>query len=405
MKKVMDDNFLCTFRDRVYSELKSNILPFWLTHALDEEKGGFFGRISNDLQAQPLAAKSLILNTRLLWTFSAVHRFEHNPQLLELAQRAYQYLKDYFGDTEHGGMYWLLDAYGEPIDLRKKIYGQAFAIYGLTEYYAASRDQSALELAILLFRLIEQHNYDSVHKGYFETSNSDWSLAEDQRLSELDMNEIKSMNTHLHLVEAYTNLYRQWNNDELKNKLTELFDDFLNHIIDFESYHFRLFFDEKWGCKSQNVSFGHDIEGSWLLCQAAEILDADNYSSHFRRIAESMVQTTISEGLDEENGLYYERRGDGSMDTDIHWWVQAEAVVGLINAYQCTGAEELLKVAWRCWQFIEKYIVDREHGEWFYKVNKERRPDPNMFKLSEWKGPYHNSRACMEIIRRLNEIR
>ena len=405
MKKVMDDNFLCTFRERVYRELKSNILPFWLTHALDEERGGFFGRISNDLQVRPLAAKSLILNTRLLWAFSAAHRFEDDPQLLDLAQRACRYLMDYFWDTEHGGMYWLLDACGKPVDHCKKSYGQAFAIYGLTEYYAASGDRSALDLAIRLFRLIEQHNYDAIHKGYFETYNNDWSLAEDQRLSELDMNEIKSMNTHLHLVEAYANLYGQWKDDELKNKLTGLFDDFLNHIIDFESYHFRLFFNEKWECKSRNVSFGHDIEGSWLLCQAAEILDADGYSSRFRRIAESMVGATIREGMDEEGGLCYERRRDGSMDTDIHWWVQAEAVVGLINAWQCTGEEEQLKAAWRCWQFIENYIVDREDGEWFYKVNKERKPDPNMFKLSEWKGPYHNSRACMEIIRRLDEIR
>jgi mannobiose 2-epimerase len=392
------------FRARVVDELNTNILPFWMKHTKDHEKGGFFGRIINDMVVQNNAVKGLILNSRILWTFSAAYRFDQNPECLKGAERAYQYLIDYFWDTDYGGMYWLLDANGKPVDVRKKIYGQAFAIFGLTEYYAASGNHNALNLAIQLYHLIEHYNYDSTYKGYYEASNRDWSLADDLRLSEVDMNEIKSMNTHLHMLEAYTNLCLVCKDKEPKEKLLELINDFLEFIIDTETHHFHLFFNEKWEPKSKNYSFGHDIEGSWLLCKAIEVLEDDTLASRVHDAAHQAVQATLNEGVDEEGGVYYERRDDGSLDTDVHWWVQAEAVVGLINGYQYTGRDELMQAAWRGWEFIEKYLIDKENGEWFYKVNQERQSDPSMYKVSEWKGPYHNGRACMEIIRRLNEL-
>ena len=397
----MGDDLIGIFREKVYNELNNNILPFWMSHTIDEQKGGFFGRITNDMQVQPYAPKGLILNTRLLWAFSAAYRFAQKPECLERAQRAFQYLINYFRDVDYGGMYWLLDAFGKPLDVRKKIYGQAFAIYGLAEYYAASGDQSALDLAVEIYHLIESHNYDSEYHGYYEASNRDWSLAEDLRLSDVDLNEIKSMNTHLHMVEAYANLYLVWKDDKLRKKLVELVDDFLCFIIDSETHHFHMFFNEKWQPKSKSSSFGHDIEGSWLLCKAAEILNDNKLSSRVYSAAARIIRAAIMEGVDDEGGVYFERRSDGSIDTDVHWWVQAEAVVGFINGYQYTGKEDLLHAAWRAWEFIEKYLIDRQNGEWFYKVCKERKPDPEMYKVSEWKGPYHNSRACMEIVRRL----
>ncbi|MCK9484267.1 MAG: AGE family epimerase/isomerase [Candidatus Marinimicrobia bacterium] len=393
------------FRIAVKQNLYENIIPFWLNYAIDQEQGGFHGRITNDLRPEPGAPRCVILITRILWAFSALYQFDPDERFINIARRVYNYLTAKFLDKKYGGVYWMISSKGEAIDVMKKVYGQAFAVYALSEYYAATGEDAALNSAIQIFRLIEKHNHDDIYQGYLEVCNRDWSPSDNMQLSAVDMNEKKSMNSHLHLLEAYTNLYRQTKDDEVGDRLRELIDCHLKHIIDPHTFHLRLFFDERWITKSEIVSFGHDIEASWLLLEAAEVLGDQQILMHVRAIAQKMVAAVSAEGFNERGVLYMERDERGDLLTDrFDWWPQAEAVVGFLNAYQLSGRDLYLDQALRGWNFIEKYFIDREYGEWFYEVSAEGIPNPNRYKASEWKCPYHNIRACLEIIKRTDSV-
>jgi len=388
-------------KTRVERELRSNILPFWLKYTIDDEFGGFRGQITNDLVIDPKADKGLILNARILWTFSKAHSVYREDVYLKTANRAYEYILRHFWDDEFGGVYWMLNYRGEPSDTKKRVYGQAFTVYALAEYYLATRDEEALKRAILLHEVIEKTSHDAKFRGYFETYERDWSRAKDQRLSEVDMDEKKSMNTHLHMLEAYANLSRVWKNEELHQRLRELIDIFLDHIIDPASHHLLLFFDEDWNPKSDVISFGHDIEGSWLLCEAAEIYGYDQLLKNVKDEAVRMADAVYRDGMDRDGGLLYEGEHGKIIDSDKHWWPQSEAVVGFLNAYQLSGQERFWAAADKSWSFIEKYIVDHKHGEWFWKVSRTGVPSNDKYKVDPWKCPYHNSRTCFEVMERV----
>ena len=400
----MKNDVLQQFETRVRKELDENIVPFWVKRTIDPN-GGFIGRMTNDGAVIKDAPKGLILNARILWTFSALYGFEKKPEFHKLAKRAYDYLIEHFWDNKYGGVYWMLDWQGKPLEDKKQSYGQAFAIYALSEYYRAFQQKEALERAKALFDITEKYARDAENGGYFETLTRDLKIAENQRLSEVDMAEKKSNNTHLHTFEAYMNLYDVWKDALVGNRLEQLLHIFSDHIITHDGIcHCQLFFDEFWNSKSDHISFGHDIEAAWLLDRAAQILNKPKLLEQMRKDCLALAESVYENGMDNRQSLFYEADSTGIINTDKDFWVQVEAVIGFLNAYELSGDERFLKVAVDIWQFIEDHLIDRTNGEWFYKVHSNGQVDNQSFKVSEWKCPYHNSRGCIEIIQRLEKI-
>ena len=392
------------FRDEIAAEWRDNIAPFWLQHAPDEKYGGFRGWITNDLQVDEEAEKGIILNSRILWTFAHAFRTERKQAFRHVAERAFSYLTDKFVDQTYGGVYWTLDYRGQPLETKKRVYAQAFAIYGLTEFFSATGVRRSLEEAMVIFELLEDRARDNEHDGYFETFERDWSLATEQRLSEVDEDEKKSMNTHLHVLEAYATLLTATDDESVKERLRALINLFLNKIIQPDSYNLQMFFDETWSGKSEHISFGHDIEASWLLCEAAQALGDEALLAKVKDLSVKMSQSVCELGLDNDGSLLYEANHRGIINDEKHWWTQTEAVVGFVNAYELTGEENFLEAAIGVWEFIKAHLIDRGHGEWFWKTSRSGVPDLQAPKLSQWKGPYHNGRMCFEVARRLAEI-
>jgi len=400
----METNIIDYLEKRLAKELYDNILPFWIDNTVDNENGGFLGRIYNDLTVEENAPKGLILNARILWTFSRAYNISKIDDYLQIAERAYNYLIKKFRDQEYGGFVWSVDYQGNYLDDKKRAYGQGFAIYGLSEYYIATKDEWALKIAIDTFHALEEFAFDKENTGYFETYNRDWTLADDLRLSDRDMDEKKSMNNHLHVIEGYANLYRVWKNKLLANQIRTLIQNFNEKIINHENMHFCLFFDEKWNPRSKNESYGHDIEGSWLLLECAEILGDDELITEIKEIALKMAKVSKDNHLESDGAICFEKEADG-MNMERHWWVMAEAMVGYFNAYELTKDNSYLYAASKVWDYIDHHHVDKEHGEWFYLIGKNGKVDEKEHKVSEWKGPYHNGRACMEILARVRKIK
>ncbi len=383
------------------SELQ-NILAWWSSNMIDDPNGGFYGRIDGDGTLRPEADKSVILNTRILWAFSAAARQTGQTEYRTIAERTYDYLVRHFLDEKEGGVFWMLDYRGNPVQPKKQVYAQAFAIYALSEFYLLTRQQAALDKAQEIFWLIEQYSRDKTKGGYFEAFARDWSPLEDLRLSEKDANEAKTMNTHLHLLEAYTKLLRASPETEVCEALKSLIILFLEKFIDSKTAHLRPFFDENWVSKSDKISFGHDIETAWLLTDAAEVLGDESLMSKTRAAAVRIAGRTLSVGFDPaDNGLWNEADSNGLTDRDKEWWPQIEAVVGFLNAWQISGENRFAEAVFRSWHFIEKHLLDHEHGEWFWGLKSDGSPDRGREKAGPWKCPYHNGRGCLEVMRRV----
>lgn len=381
--------------------LQKNILRFWLDKMVDQEHGGFYGRIDGHEHLHADAEKGAILNARILWAFSAAYRVLGDKTYLEAASRAKHYIIDHFIDPEYGGVYWSLDCNGKPLDTKKQFYAIGFAIYGMSEYARATGDAEALKVAIDLYRCIEEHALDHEYNGYIEAMTRDWQPIADMRLSELDANYPKSQNTHLHIIEPYTNLYRVWKSDELKASLHNLIDIFTDRILNPETHHLDLFFDMDWKRGAGALeSYGHDIECSWLIHEAALVLDDAEVLKKVEPIVE-MVAKASEKGLNADGSMVHEANLDtGYVDSDLHWWVQAEAVVGFFNIYQYFGDESALQKAQHCWTYIKENLIDNENGEWHWSRRKDGTLNLDDDKAGFWKCPYHNSRMCLEIIER-----
>lgn len=391
------------YRTEAENELHE-ILQYWMNNTIDDSMGGFIGRITKENHKHPDAPKGSVLNSRILWTFSAAYNLSGETKYQQIADRAFEYLSEKFIDKEYGGVYWTLNANGSPLDTKKQIYALSFAIYGLSEYYKASSNVKAKHAAVNLYQDIVKNSYDKNHGGYFEAYNREWKEMEDMRLSEKDENERKSMNTHLHVLEGFANLYSVWPDESLRAKLFELIRIFLDHIIDKRSKHLILFFEDDWTSKSGTISYGHDIEAAWLVQEAAEKI-ADPLLLKEVKDCSVAIANAALEGLDNDGGLWYEYEpATNHLVKEKHSWPQAEAMVGFFNAWQIDGNQKWLNHSLKSWEFVQKFIKDKSCGEWHRGVQADLSPMADQDKVGIWKCPYHNSRACMEIIQRTNSF-
>lgn len=389
-----------TFRKELQTELE-NILRFWTEHTIDERHGGFKGRILHNGATDTYALKGAVLNARILWTFSAAYRYDARPEYLAAAKRAFGYIITHFIDREFGGVYWTVDYTGKPVDTKKQIYALSFALYAFSEYYKATGEEAAKDEAVALYRQIEQHAHDPAHGGYFEAFSRDWGELKDLRLSAKDANEKKTMNTHLHVLEAYANLYAIWPDDALKTSITGLLNVFYDKILNNGKNRLLLFFDEQWQAKGNLVSYGHDIEAAWLMQEAAETAGDEELIGKFRETAVRMAETAL-EAVDGDGGMWYEYDAEADhLVREKHWWPQAEAIAGFLNAWQVSGEERFLRQAEASWRFIRRSLLDKQQGEWFWGIGENGAPMQED-KAGLWKCPYHNARACLEGIRRLS---
>ncbi len=394
---------LASLASRLQAELTGNILPFWMTHVPDRANGGFHGAVSNDLRPVPEAPRSAILCARILWTFSAAYRRFGAPAYRQMADYAYQTLTGPFWDREYGGVYWSVDAQGRPLMDRKHHYAQAFAIYGLSEYVRATQDETARALACELFDLLERYAFEPVHGGYIEGSSRAWGVLEDMRLSEREINCRKSMNTMLHILEAYTNLLRIWDDPRLRTQHRALLEIYLEKVFDPASGHLRLLFDDAWNSLVALDSYGHDVESSWLMWEAAGLHPDPSLRERVRAAALALAEAVWREGRDSDGGLFYEGRAGTIHDDSKQWWVQAEALVGFANAFQLSGDPRFAAAVQDAWGFIETHLIDRQHGDWFKETDRAGRPNLAHVKAGFWECPYHHARACLEIIERFAE--
>ena len=396
----------------VQDVLEINILDFWLSNMIDDEHGGFYGQMTGEGQLVKDADKGGILSARILWAFSAAYRVLGNPEYLMAATLIKDYIVEYFYDNQFGGTYWSVDYLGNPKDTKKQFYAIGFMIYGLSEYARATGDQQALDYAIKLFDCIEQHSLDTVNNGYIEAQTREWNEIADMRLSELDANFPKSQNTHLHIIEPYTNLYRclmeceasQVPSDvmeRVEKALRNLIDIFTDKILNPETHHLDLFFAMDWTREAGALeSYGHDIECSWLMHEAALVLGDQAVLDKVEPIVK-LVAKASEKGLNADGSMVHEANLDtGHVDDDRHWWVQAETVVGFINLYQHFGDESALQKALHCWQYIKDNLIDREGGEWYWSRDAQGNINRRDDKAGFWKCPYHNSRMCLEIMER-----
>ena len=386
-------------KNEVSANLTRNLLPFWSTKMVDYKNGGYFGRINGDNQVFPKEDKGGILNARILWTYSSAYRIYKDTAYLRLAARSKDYIMAHFIDKEFGGAYRSVKSTGEPSDTRKQTYTQSFFIYGLAEYYRATGDKEALEAAKNIFNLFEKYALDKKSDGYFEVYSRDWKRTHDKLIGESTANDEKTMNTHLHMMEAYTNLYRVWPDKNVGVRLRALVDIFLDKIIDSKTSHLICFLDKDWKKNSAVDSYGHDIESSWLLNEAAGLLGDPALLAKVKDVS-IKIANAAAEGLNPDGSLNYEKNlTNGRVSTERSWWAQSECIVGYLNAYELTGNEKYLDNAINCWNYTNNHFVDNKNGGWFSSVSESGVASGE--KGGFWVCPYHNGRMCMEVVERI----
>ncbi len=385
-----------------YDHLMS-IADWWLAHGQDKEYGGFHGQVDNDNTPCAGADKGAVLGARILWFFSELAGQIDRLEYRQAAARAYEALSEHFFDSEHGGVVWSVDVRGRIKDGKKQLYAQAFAIYALTAYYRLTGEERALTQAKHCFDLLESRGVDRERGGYLEAFARDWTPLRDVRLSDKDLNYPKTMNTHLHVLEAYTALYQVDPRPEVRLALLQAVAWLDEHFVNRDGWHLRMFLDMEWSDCSTELSYGHDIEASWLLIKAVNALDDDALRAKVVPTALHMAEVCLVEALGEHGEMYDGRDlASGKRHEERIWWVQAEALVGFINAYALTGDARYWQAADGVWRFVRRYQL-HETGEWRWLSRLDPGHDDH-YKAGFWKCPYHNGRAMLELWRHLAKL-
>ena len=410
-------NELKRYREIFRKELHEDILPYWMKYGVEKNGHGFYGAV--DLNGNPVlsANKTSVLNARILWTFSAAAMINGNKDYAAIADKAYNVVTEDFEDKEYGGYYMELTSDNKVANDIKHTYAQAFVIYSLCKYYEFRQLDTVMEKIRGFFTLLEEKAKDPVNMGYMESFTRNWNIYGENRMA--DNNEPKSMNTHLHVLEAWAALYKVWKDPKVETRLTEMMKLFLDKIIR-DNGHFGIFFDEAFNEADSSkgiCSFGHDIEGSWLLWEAAEILGNRDILARMRPVAIKMADNIERVAVDKDGGLFLESTRFGShLKTNKHWWQQAETLVGFMNAFWLTKNVKYWNTVKLSWNFIDNHLIDHERGEWYTKLNRlgvpylvEPKDDPspyyrNDWKIDPWKCPYHNGRAMMEMMKRIDQM-
>ncbi|MGN0426991.1 MAG: AGE family epimerase/isomerase [Agathobacter sp.] len=385
-------------KEEIKNHLTDALIPFW-KNLRDEEYGGYFGYLSYDLVLDKKAEKGCILNSRILWFFSNAYMALGDESLLDEAKHAYTFMAEHCLDGEYGGIYWSMNFDGTPADTTKHTYNQAFAIYALSSYYDASKDVSARDRAMDLFRLIEEKCTDE--QGYLEAFTRTFTPESNEKLSENGVMAEKTMNTLLHVFEAYTELYRVTKDTDVKKRLMWMMDVFAEKVYNPKKKRQEVFFDKDYHSLIDLHSYGHDIETAWLMDRGVEILQEKTYEEKMAPITRTLTRQIYETAFDGhsvanecEKGIVNEKR---------IWWVQAEAIVGFLNGYEKDPTKEkYLRAAESIWEFVKAHLIDPRSGsEWFWYVDKDGKPAEGEPIVEPWKCPYHNGRMCLEVMRRL----
>lgn len=432
------------FYQSVKNQLLENILPYWEKYSKDTRLGfeGFYGAIGNDNFPDKNCERSIVMTSRFLWTYSAAARMTKNQKYLEMADFAYNVIVNKFLDKENDGVFWSVMPDGTPKVDKKQIYGEAFCCYGLSEYAAAVRElkerkdfpslqpllessatpsngenpvtpllsEEAMNHALDIYALLEKYAYDSEFGGYVEARARNWSETDNMILSSKDMNCPKSMNTNLHVMEAYTNLYRTLPvvfsdaksiRAEVGESLSELVRVTVEKILQ-PNAHLGMFFDMQWNLLKDEFSYGHDIEASWLLWEAACELNDEELKSEIRDTVIKIADVTYEEGFDKENGCLenFAIKNGTIKDKTRIWWNQAESVNGFYNAWEMSKNEKYEQICKTQWEWIINHQVDNKNGDWWSALDEKGNPILQEPKGGNWKTSYHNGRTCMEILRR-----
>ncbi len=380
--------------------LEKNLIPFW-NHMEDNKNGGFYGYADSDGNPNESSVKGCILNSRILWFYAAAYQLLKKPELLAKAEHAYQFLSEHFYDSRYGGVFWSVHADGTPEDTTKHTYNQAFAVYALSEYYQASGKKDALNLAYSLYRTIEGKCRDA--EGYFEAFSCDFSPVSNEKLSENGVLAERTMNTLLHVLEAYTELYRADKFYAVGDSIRDILRIFKFKVYDADKEICRVFFDKEYHSLIALESYGHDIEASWLIDRACQVLDDKAYYAEMLPVIEQLADGAYKNGIDAKNHAMNNECENGTVNAKKVWWVQAESVTGFYNAYQNQPDKiEYLQISENVWDYIQKYIIDPKTGEWIEDIMPDNTVKSGQALAHPWKCPYHNGRMCIEIIRRLS---
>jgi|WetSurMetagenome_2_1015567.scaffolds.fasta_scaffold94812_1 cellobiose epimerase len=409
-----------SFYDSIKIELTQNILPYWEKYARDISTGNFFGNIDNTGKQNHEEPRTIVMTARFLWAYSAAARLLKNTTYLDMAEYAFSAVMHQHFDTLNGGFYWSVTPDGTPCVSKKQIYGEAFAIYGLCEYAAALHDikgqdyqpYAIIDKALATYSLLEKYAYDPEEGGYAEACAVDWKPTTDLKLSDKDIDCDKSMNTNLHVMEAYTNLYRTLaiiypEQKDLRklvgNSLTKLVRTTITKILQ-KNGHLGIYFTKNWTRIDNETSYGHDIEASWLLWEAVNELGDEQLLTELRPVVIRMARIGLDEGFDKTTGGFENTFIDGKRDRTRIWWNQAEALNGFYNAWELTGQDDFKQAFMKEWNWISTYQKDAKDGDWFWAVDAAGKPDLTQPKGGNWKTAYHNSRCCMELLRRSGSV-